>query len=165
MREENAIPSIKLQQDALWAAATFVICTALAAVLGKFAGVADYFAPMVATAGVLANAGSQMRQVALNTVVVYLVCVIAGALGYLLLPASSSAMLAAASCAYLTCQLLQRQHPPALAVLVLVFLRQPDLQQSAMLILTACAMAAVAWSCQQIRMRLITKGFSFRQQT
>ena len=159
------MPSINFQKEAQWAAGTFVICTVVAAVLGKFAGLADYFAPLVATAGVLANAGQHTRQVALSTAVAYLVCVITGALGYLLLPATSAAMVATASCAYITCQLLRRQHPPALAVLALVFLRKPDLLQSAMLILAGSAMAAVALAWHQFGTRPVTKGFSFRRRT
>ena len=159
------MPSINLQKEARWAAGTFVICTALAAVLGKFAGVSDYVAPMLATAGVLANAGQHTRQAALSTVVVYLVCVITGVLGYLLLPATSAAMVVAASCAYITCQLLRRQHPPALAVLALVFLRKPDLLQSATLILAGSAMAALALACNQFGARVLPKSSCFRRQT
>ena len=149
------------QHEARWPASTFVICTAVAAILGQFAGVADYFAPMVATAGVLANARQHTLQVALSTVVVYLVCVIMGTMGYLLLPANSTAMVAAASCAYIICQLLRHQHPPALAVLVLVCLRKPDLLQSAMLILTGSAMAGVASAWSQFGAWVVTKDFPF----
>lgn len=117
--------------------------TAAAICCGLGAGLA-YLAPFLASAALLANAGAAIRKAALATMVVYGICIATGGVGQFLPTDGAAALLLCCCFGFLLCLLAKQQHPPALALLALVFLRRPDVWQSLWLLGTASAVVLVA---------------------
>ncbi|WP_035055926.1 hypothetical protein [Andreprevotia chitinilytica] len=141
----------------------FALSATAAAIACRFGGGSAYLAPFLATAAVLAGAGKEIQQAVVSTLVVYAISIVIGTLGHVLLPASPSAVVLACAAGFLLCVLSKRQHPPALALLALVFTRQPDVLASIGLLGTALAAALAAVAGHRINMGVLLKRWAVTQ--
>lgn len=138
-------------------ATVFATSAATVACLCQLNGGLNYLAPYLASSAVLANAGPQLRHTLVATIVVYAMSILLGALGPHVLPASPFSIVLLCLVAHSLCMASSHHHPPALALLAVVFLRQPDWQGVMWLQLTALGMAVVATTAHRISLVSLPK--------
>lgn len=103
-----------------------------------------YLAPFMATAAVLANTDANIRSAAVTIVAAYLICILLGAVTSLIGPVTVTVAALVCLVGFLLCMLLKRQHPPALAMLAVVFLHSPGSGGVMWLVGTAVAVPLLA---------------------
>lgn len=140
----------KLMMQGTHPALVFVTSAAVAALMCSAGSGLGYLPPFMATAAVLANAGANIRKTVLAMLVVYLISIAVGSAGHALLPAAASSSILFCAIGFLLCVISRQQHPPALALLALVFTRQPGIVDSLWLLGTALAVAGGAMAAHRI---------------
>ncbi len=114
----------------------FTLYASAAAATCQWSGTLPYLAPFIASAALLANAGEQLKKSLVATAVVYGISIlIAGLAIYLLAINLFNAVLWCALC-YIICLCLSQQHPPAMALLLVLIMRPPTVADSLGLLLT-----------------------------
>jgi len=146
-----------LDRAGMQRAFVFAVSAAVAATLCYLGDGLTYLAPFMATAAVLANAGAILRKACVATVVVYLISLLVGTVGSMWLPATPSTVVLCCTVGFLLCVSTAQQHPPALALLAVVFIRQPALFNLLWLGGTALAIATMAAIANQASLAVLSK--------
>lgn len=147
----------KLSMKGTFPALVFVASAAVAALMCGIGSGLGYLPPFMATAAVLANAGANIRKTIVATLVVYLISIAVGSAAHALLPATASSTVLFCAVGYLLCVISKQQHPPALALLAVVFVRQPDIVDSLWLLGTALAVAVAAAVAHRVGLPVLPK--------
>lgn len=114
--------------------AVFGMGALLSAALCYGSGTALYLAPFMASAAVLANAGPAVGKAAVAAVAAYLISIAIGSAAALLPDAAPALVPLLCVAGFLCCALSRQQHPPALALLAVIFLRPPGAEGLAWLV-------------------------------
>ncbi len=115
----------------------------------------SYLAPLMASAAVLANAGTTVKPVLRATLFAYMAYLLLAALASLWLPAVPMQMLLLCATGFLLGMILFGQHPPALALLAVLSMHPADIHTMAWLMLSVMSMLLGAMSVHLLPRRWI----------
>ena len=140
----------------------FVTTAMLAAIFCSQAPSIFYFAPLIASAAVLANAPEHVTRVSLTMIFSYLIAIVAGTILSAYLPPSMSVIVLSSTLFYVVALRFFPPHPPALALLAVLVLQKSTWIASMMVLVVVIAMGLLAIGGQKMAAALDDRYRRFR---